>query len=240
LFSGEVVTLPDPDPVFKVSVRIPNKSDSVVKYGAKTGFTIGNLYHSPVHVRFVQESLKLPGNSHCAVMCDQIEIQNLPQGDFFELGDSGSFVFCINPDKSLSCLGMAVGLSTRSTCLVTPIDRILQTLCPGGRLRSCAPSGASSQHPPSTHIQQQSNDVTNTQATLQGILGELMKMRSDFQASLQNTETNFQTSLQNYATNVQASLQNVQTEMRTLQGQVQQMENSNPQSSSNQTSANLN
>ncbi|XP_056007392.1 uncharacterized protein LOC125666144 isoform X2 [Ostrea edulis] len=243
--SGEVTSLSDPDPVFKVSGSIPNKLDSVVKYGAVTGFTIGNLYHSPVHVRFVQENLNLPGNLHSAVMCDQIEIQNLPQGQFFKVGDSGSFVFCINPDKTLSCLGMAVGLSTRESCLVTPIGRILDNLCPGARLKSCGSSGTSSLHSSNTHLKQQSSDTVSSHAALQSILGEMMiTMQSNFHASLQdvqrNIETNFQSSLQNVERNFQVSLQNVQREVQTLQSQVKQTEDSKTQSSSNQSSANQN
>ncbi|XP_056007396.1 uncharacterized protein LOC125665437 isoform X2 [Ostrea edulis] len=244
VFSGEVASLPDPDPVHKVSGQIPNKLDSVVKYGAVTGFTIGNLYHSHAHVRFVQESLKLPGDLHCAVMCDQIEIQNLPHGQFFVCGDSGSFVFCINPDKTLSCLGMAVGVSTRESCLVTPIDRILDNLrsvCPSPRLKPC-----------SSLIQQ-----TRTNAPPQATLDRILAAIGNFQTSLQNVETNFQTSLQNVERNVesvqaslqnvernvanfQASLQNVQTEVQTLQSHVKQTEDSKTQSLSNQSSANQN
>ncbi|XP_056007405.1 uncharacterized protein LOC125666233 [Ostrea edulis] len=235
--SGEVASLHDSDPVFYVSEKSSNESDSVVKYGAVTGFTIGNLYSNRVHARFVQESLNLPGNLHYAVMCDQIEIQNLPQGQFFKVGDSGSFVFCINPDKTLSCLGMAVGLSTRNSCLVTPIGRILENICPRARLKPCGSSGTSSQHPSNTNIQQQSTDTASSHATLHSILGEMMMTMQ------RNIETSFQTSLQNVERNVasvQASLQNVQTEVRTLQSQVQQIKDSKIQSSSNQSSANQN
>ncbi|XP_056007787.1 uncharacterized protein LOC125666670 isoform X4 [Ostrea edulis] len=237
VFTGDIVSLPDPDPVHNVIGKIPDKLDSVVKYGAVTGFTIGNLYHSPVHVRFVQESLNLPGNLHSAIMCDQIEIRNLPHGQFFVCGDSGSFVFCINPDKTLSCLGMAVGLTSRESCLVTPIGRILENICPGARLKQCGSSRTSSQHPPSTHTQQQSNDTATSHATLQLTLGEMKKMLSDFQSSLQNVEKNVERNSQTLY-NVETNLQNVQREVRTLHSQVHQNEDTKTQSSFNQSSGN--
>ncbi|XP_062610410.1 uncharacterized protein LOC134272176 [Saccostrea cucullata] len=124
IFTGEVVNVPDPDPVFKVISKITDKSDSVVKYGSKTRFTIGNLYFNGAHIRFVDDTGNLPDNT-VAVMCNQIEIQSLPHGTFFEPGDSGAFVFCINPDKTLSCLGMAIGSTTKGSCFVTPMTRIL-------------------------------------------------------------------------------------------------------------------
>jgi hypothetical protein len=225
-----------------------------VKYGVTTGLTIGNLYHSGVHVRFIDHDMKLPDSSRSAIMCDQIEIQNFPQGQFFECGDSGSFVFCINPDKTLSCLGMAVGFTLpHKTCLVTPIGRILNSLCPGARLRPCGSSATSAQHPSSTAIQQQAaGDGAVSQQTLQSMLGDMMmNMQLYFQTSLQdvqrNMETNFQTSLHNVErnvesvqssvqnvnrnlqrveTNFQSSIQRLQTEVQTLQNPIRQTEDS--------------
>ncbi|XP_056013652.1 uncharacterized protein LOC130052524 [Ostrea edulis] len=77
-FSGDVVS-----PEYSNSLQIPDKLDSVVKYGGETGLTIGHLYHSSTHIRFINHDLKLPDNSRSAIMCDQIEIQNFPQRQFF-------------------------------------------------------------------------------------------------------------------------------------------------------------
>ncbi|XP_056006936.1 uncharacterized protein LOC130050717 [Ostrea edulis] len=263
VFSGEVVPLSDPDPMHRICQRIPDKLDSVVKYGVETGLTIGDLYHSGVHVRLISDTLKLPDSSRSAIMCDQIEIQNFPQGQFFECGDSGSFVFCINPDKILSCLGMAVGLSLpQKTCLVTPIDRILRSVCPPGScLKPCSSlfdQNRTNTPPQATldmilaaigNFQTSLQSVeTNFQASLQTVernvernfQTSLQNVETNFQASLQNAERNLQASLQSTETNFQASLQNVQTEVRTLQSQVQQTEYSKTRTSSDQSNANQN
>jgi hypothetical protein len=203
-FSGEAVLLSDP----VQGTRIQDKLDSVVKYGVTTGLTIGNLYHSGVHVRFIDHDLKLPDSARTAIMCDQIEIQNFPQGQFFKCGDSGSFVFCINPDKTLSCLGMAIGLTSHKTCLVTPITRILDSLCRGASLRPCSSSGISTQHSDS--------GSAVSQQTLQSMLGDMMvKMQTRFQTSLQDVQRNFETSLQTSLQNVERNVESAQASLQT-------------------------
>ncbi|XP_061193685.1 uncharacterized protein LOC133201909 [Saccostrea echinata] len=107
-------------------------SDSVVKYGATTGLTLGCLFNECMHVRINSDNLNLSdilGSSdprHVTVY-NQMEIESL-RGQFFDLGDSGSFVFCINQDEILSCIGMAIGYTSRGTCLVTPIENVLKSL----------------------------------------------------------------------------------------------------------------
>ncbi|XP_062598499.1 uncharacterized protein LOC134259920 [Saccostrea cucullata] len=143
-FPGKIIPVPIPDcsekeQIQNVSGKIPGASESVIKFGASTGFTIGDLYFNRVHARFMNQHISFYGTDIGPIMCNQIEIRNLPQGDFFSMGDSGSFVFCINPNKTLSCIGMAIGLSPSGSCLVTPIDRILQSFGLPQTLESCYP-----------------------------------------------------------------------------------------------------
>ncbi|XP_062608453.1 uncharacterized protein LOC134270277 [Saccostrea cucullata] len=122
-FQGNMVPLLD----------LPNLvSGSVVKYGVTTGFTLGCLFNECMHVRIQSENLTLPdflGSSHPRniTVYNQMEIEGI-RGKFFDLGDSGSFVFCINQDETLSCIGMAIALTSRGTCLVTPIENVLKSL----------------------------------------------------------------------------------------------------------------
>ncbi|XP_062588700.1 uncharacterized protein LOC134250360 [Saccostrea cucullata] len=107
-------------------------SDSVVKYGVTTGLTLGCLFNECMHVRINSDNLTLPDilgstNPRNITVYNQMEIEGL-RGQFFDLGDSGSFVFCINQDETLSCIGMAIGYTSRGTCLVTPIENVLKSL----------------------------------------------------------------------------------------------------------------
>ncbi|XP_062591064.1 uncharacterized protein LOC134252577, partial [Saccostrea cucullata] len=214
IFSGEVVNVPDPDPVFKVSNRIPDKSDSVVKYGSKTKFTIGNLYFNGAHIRFVDDTGYLPDKT-IAVMCNQIEIQSLPHGTFFEPGDSGAFVFCINPDKTLSCIGMAIGSTTKGSCFVTPMTRILDSFGRPHRLKPCSPltsvnTSTVSDNPLSSELASQSNATSDIN------LGEIL-------LKLQTSITGMQSSIsdvQNQQRNIQSSLQSMQTDVGNLKTEV--------------------
>ena len=48
---------------------------------------------------------------------------------FFDLGDSGALVFMpLNDDDELHCVGQAIGRTTYYSCLVTPIETVLQEL----------------------------------------------------------------------------------------------------------------
>ncbi|XP_062596546.1 uncharacterized protein LOC134257997 [Saccostrea cucullata] len=242
LFTGEVVNVPDPDPVSKVSSRIPDKSDSVVKYGSKTRFTIGNLYFNGAHIRFVDDTGNLPDNT-IAVMCNQIEIQSLPHGTFFEPGDSGAFVFCINPDKKLSCIGMAIGSTTKGTCFVTPMTRILDSfglphiLKPGPSISS-ENTSRSSGNPSSSHLSQQSN--ASSELGLEAILLKLQMSITDVQNQQRNIQSslhsvqievgNLKTEVGNLKTEVQAEFGNLRTEVQREVGNLRtevQVENEN-------------
>ncbi|XP_062615999.1 uncharacterized protein LOC134277689 [Saccostrea cucullata] len=217
-FTGEVVNVPDPDPIYKLSSRIPGKSDSVVKYGSKTKFTIGNLYINGVHIRFVDDTGNLPDNT-IAVMCNQIEIQSLPHGTFFEPGDSGAFVFCINPEKTLSCLGMAIGSTTKGSCFVTPMTRILDSfrlphILKPGPLLSSENIARASENPLSAQISQQNN--ASSELSLEAILLQMQLSITD----IQNRQTNFQSSLNSVQKDVGKLRKEVQAEVGNLRRQV--------------------
>ncbi|XP_062569478.1 uncharacterized protein LOC134231532 [Saccostrea cucullata] len=114
--------------------RIGDTSGSVLKFGARTGLTLGSLFNENMHVRIkYKETLKLYDSiGYTDIPCDvnvynQMEIESLTHDNFFEVGDSGSLVFYIQ-DDTLCCIGMAIGLTTRGTCLVTPIENILKSL----------------------------------------------------------------------------------------------------------------
>ncbi|XP_061193967.1 uncharacterized protein LOC133202208 [Saccostrea echinata] len=209
MFTGEVVNVPDPMEINK----IPGKLDSVVKYGSKTGFTIGNLYFNGSHIRFVDDIGELPDKTPVC-MCNQIEIQSLPHGTFFEPGDSGAFVFCINPDKTLSCIGMAIGSTSKGSCLVTPMVRILDSFGLPHNLKPCSPfvSGnnpRASENP--LNLAQERN--ASSEVDLEKILLEL-------QLSIMSMQTSI-TDVQNQQRGIQSSLHNVQTGVRNLNDKFQ-------------------
>ncbi|XP_061195645.1 uncharacterized protein LOC133203864 [Saccostrea echinata] len=186
-FDGKTVSLPRqicPGETERFIDKTTDISDTVVKFGATTGFTIGQLYVESVHVRIMNESMSFPNTNYCAVMCNQIEIQNMPQGEFFSLGDSGSFVFCINPDKTLSCIGMAIGLSARGTCLVTPIDSILQSFGLPSALKPYYPFGSG--YTPSVSAQATSSisetDVKSMAITLNNIQDLVVSLNTSMQS----------------------------------------------------------
>ncbi|XP_061193842.1 uncharacterized protein LOC133202077 [Saccostrea echinata] len=207
VFTGEVVNVPDPT----VSSRIPGKLDSVIKYGSKTGFTIGSLYFNGAHIRFVNETGELPDKTPVH-MCNQIEIQSLPHGIFFEPGDSGAFVFCINPDKTLSCIGMAIGSTSKGSCFVTPMVRILDSfglrreLKPSSSLVASGNNPIASGNPSKSELAQQSN--ASSEVNLEQILLKLQMSVTSMQTSI--------TDVQNQQRSIQSSLNNVQTDVKSL------------------------
>jgi len=69
-------------------------------------------------------------------MKSQLEIKKTDAlQPFNEKGDSGSAVFAVNEDKSLECIGMAIGCMSNRNAVVTPIKDILTTLGPGVELK---------------------------------------------------------------------------------------------------------
>ncbi|XP_062596794.1 uncharacterized protein LOC134258282 [Saccostrea cucullata] len=213
VFTGEVVSFPDPETErhrsSDVSQRsgIPGRLNSVIKYGSQTRFTIGNFYFDRVHIRFLNNTLDLPGRNGFATMYNQIEIQSLPHGTFFEAGDSGAFVFCINVDKTLSCLGMAIGSSTRGSCLVTPMTRILDSFSLPHSLKPC-----SAFNPTNTSQGSQSEQQNNASAGVD--LGTIL-------LNLQTSITNIQTELGNFRSEVQSEVGNLSAQVQEIKDRFQ-------------------
>lgn len=106
----------------------PSIGHMVVKCGSVTGLTHGLLALDGGIFRLENRELRLPGlrgqlSQERIIMYLVESINNLP---FFYLGDSGSLVFMHDDDKSLKCIGMAVGMTTHGGCIVTPIEAILK------------------------------------------------------------------------------------------------------------------
>ncbi|XP_061185256.1 uncharacterized protein LOC133193326 [Saccostrea echinata] len=102
--------------------------DKVLKVGATTGITRGELHYMHPEASidqkegFVSErEFRLSG---------QIEIRPLGCEYFIKKGDSGSFVFLVEDGSPpmLKCVGMAVAFTSHKTCLMTPISNILKSL----------------------------------------------------------------------------------------------------------------
>ncbi|XP_062570146.1 uncharacterized protein LOC134232216 [Saccostrea cucullata] len=191
--------------------KIPRKLGSVVKYGSTTGFTIGNLYPNEVHINFVSENGDLPDKTQ-SVMYHQIEIQSLPHGTFFKPGDSGSFVFCINQDKTLSCLGMAIGSTTKGSCLVTPMVRILRSFdcCKTESLKPCPLNVDKNTSRASDNPSNAQHNSNTSQINLEAEIG-----------SLKNTVKNLRRRVQSDSRNFKREIGNLKTEVEILRMQIQ-------------------
>nr|XP_022297344.1 uncharacterized protein LOC111106812 isoform X2 [Crassostrea virginica] len=106
----------------------PSKGHMVVKCGSVTGLTHGLLALDGGIFRLENRELRLPGqlSQERIIMYRQYLVESINNLQFFDLGDSGSLVFMHDDDKSLKCIGMAVGMTTHGGCIVTPIEAILK------------------------------------------------------------------------------------------------------------------
>jgi len=109
-----------------------------VKVGSKTSLTQGVIKSYGTQVRPLTTSLGFPAQGSTFVMKNQIEIASVcGHNVFFQPGDSGSAVFTRNEhDGSLECIGMAIGVTSTLSAVVTPIRAILEALGPGITLTS--------------------------------------------------------------------------------------------------------
>lgn len=109
----------------------PSIGHMVVKCGSVTGLTHGLLALDGGIFRLENRELRLPGLrgqlfQKRIIMYRQYLVESINNLQFFDLGDSGSLVFMLDDDKSLKCIGMAVGMTTHGGCIVTPIEAILE------------------------------------------------------------------------------------------------------------------
>jgi len=108
----------------------------VIKAGSETHLTRGLPVAYGIQVRPLSTSLGIPRMRKTYPMKGQIEIASLDGHASFQLGDSGSAVFTVKQDRTLECIGMAIGYTTYNSVIVTPIQSILDALAPGVRLKT--------------------------------------------------------------------------------------------------------
>ena len=97
---------------------------NIVKYGAATGHTIGQLNLSKVSAKGYRFTR---GRGH---YCKQIEIFSMG-APFARKGDSGALVFTVMGDKdnyAIKALGLLVGGTDHGSTMVTPIWAVLGSL----------------------------------------------------------------------------------------------------------------
>ena len=109
----------------------PSIGHMVVKCGTITGLTHGLLAVDGGIFRLENQELRLAGLQgqnfpERITMYGQYLVEFIKNHEFFDLGDSGSLVFMHDEDKSLKCVGMAVGKTSHGGCIVTPIEAILE------------------------------------------------------------------------------------------------------------------
>lgn len=106
-----------------------------VKSGHITGFTKGMLGLEGAAVRWINDLIYLDNlSSQRSIMFyKQLEIQRVGEKPFADQGDSGAFVFQLDPaqkedeDHMLHCICMVVGGTSAGYTIATPIEPILGT-----------------------------------------------------------------------------------------------------------------
>ena len=85
-----------------------------------------SLYLTETFVR--NREMILPGEKRVEFY-NQMEIQSHAGSEaFFEFGDSRSLVFMALKNNELHCIDLAIGRTSYSSCLVTPISSVLDKL----------------------------------------------------------------------------------------------------------------
>ncbi|XP_060602756.1 uncharacterized protein LOC132755843 [Ruditapes philippinarum] len=109
--------------------------DRVIKFGKQTGLTKGAIQIRNMAVRLRDETghIQCGSRMQSRLMIQQLQIDSFARKIFFEKGDSGSAVFSVDKTNKLFCIGMAIGVMSDKTCIVTPIQNILERL--GQKLR---------------------------------------------------------------------------------------------------------
>lgn len=103
---------------------IANRRNDVIKVGSKTGITRGSLYLTDTFVRLSNPGMVAKSGEALAFF-NQMEVFN---PGFFLPGDSGALVFMPLKDDELHCMGLAIGHTSYSSCLVTPIEHVFEKL----------------------------------------------------------------------------------------------------------------
>ena len=122
-----------------------DRNHSVVKYGCGSGLTSSHVRLNGMHARVYHDSLafkrRVGGVDRIKqfMLYNQYEVHSSTRQPFCEPGDSGSFVFKVNGNSELECIGMVVGISSYGSCMMTSIKDILKVFNLPEELTSFAP-----------------------------------------------------------------------------------------------------
>ena len=102
----------------------------LIKSGTTTGLTRGLFKLCGTQVRIAKDGVMLAdGKSAFQVMKGQYEVEKREDlNPFFSPGDSGSAVFVKDLSGDLTCVGIAIGMTSYGTTVVTPITAVLDAL----------------------------------------------------------------------------------------------------------------
>ncbi|OWF36758.1 uncharacterized protein LOC110441179 [Mizuhopecten yessoensis] len=104
-------------------------SSPVFKFGSRTHLTRGVLVHFGIEVRPLSCTMQTSSKAGNVWIKNQYEVLGLEGQSFFEPGDSGAAVFSHSPfDRSLCCIGIAIGSLSNGSAIVTPIGAVLKAL----------------------------------------------------------------------------------------------------------------
>ena len=110
---GKIMTLKD---------VIANRRNDLIKVGSKTGVTRGSLYLTDSFFRHKNIDM-VTKSGETLTFFKQMEV-----AVFFQPGDSGALVFMPLKDNELHCMGLAIGYTSYSSCIVTPIQPVFEKL----------------------------------------------------------------------------------------------------------------
>ncbi|XP_053386837.1 uncharacterized protein LOC123542938 [Mercenaria mercenaria] len=116
--------------------------DRVITFGKETGLRKGTLRIANMAVSVVSETgtIQHGGRVQRQTLMGQLQVDSYARKTFFQEGDSGSAVFVVDRNNKPHCIGMAIGVMSDLTCVVTPIHVILQEL--GAKLNKTLESKA--------------------------------------------------------------------------------------------------
>ena len=186
------------------------RRNCVIKYGNVSKLTAGHLHLSGLHVRSVNEELGITecsGGMECTKkfkMFYQQEIKSSSSYPFFEAGDSGALVFMLNDPEGndLHCIGIAIGVTSYQSCIMTPIDAVLSKLQLPGNLKSFQTSN-------NTHVLSspaQQPGMSENQDPIQLLLATMTKMEMSIKSEMNSMKTTLENKFQSEMTEVKQEI----------------------------------
>ncbi|XP_062572944.1 uncharacterized protein LOC134234912 [Saccostrea cucullata] len=206
-------------------ITTSNMKDCVIKFGAKSGLTVGFLRMENAHAMITKETnivLRYSTNSDDAFkfkLFKQYEVfpmidENTKNSPFFEKGDSGAFIFMItkeNPPR-LKCIGLGVAVTSHGSCIMTPIEEVLQSLKLGEESLSKFQSEESDGEENVSNmvgLDTIQNMMTNmTEILTQNFTSQFDEIRSDLQTNGESVKE-----LKNAMKTTNTTLENIQQQM---------------------------